>query len=384
MTLRLKAAGLRYAAWQKYSKIQRCETVCFAPTARSPLQCRRNLLNLYFIAIHFFKIMSTVLHLSAALLAVGLFFISSQLSIHASSEHTAALDSTKKHLLLRSLANHLNFARIRDTVYVLGERFIEVNLSTQHATLRYRNGDSLLIPISTGHITNDGGIITPSGIFSVQGKSPEAISRQFGNTKMLWWVGFNYNVGFHGLEASSYYRHLGQRPSSHGCVRTGREDVLELYKRVSEGDPVIVFDGEPARILAFADTVGFDTTSAYKLNSRTKAIGKLMDERLRLLYDGERIARQNFSVYIPLAKQLRPGGFAVGSRDSLMKPQAQAIIFAERVTPMPLDYFRLSDAAYSNAADIRPQEKQTAVDSTNHQQDSTTALPKKNARKKRH
>ena len=161
-------------------------------------------------------------------------------------------------------------------------------------------------------------------------------------------------------------------------------NVTEYLKKQGKAARQIVFDGEPARILAFADTVGFDTTLAYKLNSRTKAIGKLMDERLRLLYDGERIARQNFSVYIPLAKQLRPGGFAVGSRDSLMKPQAQAIIFAERVTPMPLDYFRLSDAAYSNAADIRPQEKQTAVDSTAHRQDSTTALPKKNARKKRH
>jgi len=326
--------------------------------------------------------MNTVLHFSTALLAVGLFFISSRLSIHAGSEQSSsAHDSAKKRLLLRGIANHLNFARICDTVYVLGERFIEVNLTTQHATLRYRNGDSLRIPISTGHITSDGGIITPSGIFSIQSKSPEAISRQFGNTKMLSWVGFNYNVGFHGLEKDSYYRYLGQRPSSHGCVRTGREDVAELYKRVSEGDPVIVFDGDPARILTFADTLTFDTTSAYKLTSRTKAIGKFMDERLRLLYNGERIARQNFSVYIPLAKQLRPGGFAVGSRDSLTMPQVRPINFVHSPLPMPLDFFQSSPIAYSNAADIRPHPKRSA-DSTAVQDSVLSAPVKKRLRKR--
>lgn len=325
--------------------------------------------------------MNIVLQFSAALFAVGLFFVASR-SIHAHSEDGLAPDSVQKRLLLRGIANHLDFARIRDTVYVIGERFIEINLATQHATLRYRNGDSLRIPISTGHVTNDGGIVTPTGIFSIQGKAPEAISRQFGNTKMLTWIGFNYNVGFHGLETNSYYRHLGQRPSSHGCVRTGREDVAELSKRVSEGDPVIVFDGEPARILAFADTARFDTNTAYKLGSRTKAVGKFMDERLKLLYNGERIARQNFSVVIPLAKQLRPGGFAVGNRDSLTVPQAHPIAIAQRPEPMPLDYFLVPNTTHSNAADIRPRPK-PSVDSTAAQDSIIISSPKKKMRKKR-
>lgn len=298
--------------------------------------------------------MNSVLHLCTALFAVGLFFITSKLSIHADYQTISSADSLRKRTLLRSIANHLNFARIRDTVYVLGERFIEVNLTTQHATLRYRNGDSLRIPISTGHITNDGGILTPSGIFSIQSKTNEAVSRQFGNTKMLWWVGFNYNVGFHGLEANSYYRHLGVRPSSHGCVRTGREDVQELYKRVSEGDPVIVFEGEPARILTFADTVAFDTIKAFALGSRTKSVGVQMEERLHLLYKGERIARQNFSVYIPKAKQLRPGGYAVGSRDSLTMPQVRPVAIAGKPTPTQRDYFWSSDIAVRLSADVRP------------------------------
>jgi hypothetical protein len=106
-----------------------------------------------------------------------------------------------------------------------------------------------------------------------------------------------------------------------------------------------------------------------------------MDERLTLLYNGERIARQNFSVYIPLAKQLRPGGFAVGSRDSLTMPQARAISFIQSPLPMPLDFFQSSAIAYRNAADIRPQPKRS-VDSTAVQDSVITAPIKKRLRKK--
>lgn len=313
--------------------------------------------------------MKILFHLCIALGMTGLVFICSQLSIHADSTALSPQDSARKREQLLRIANHLDFVRICDTVYVPGERFIEVNLATQHATLRYRNGDTVLVPISSGRITNDGGILTPTGIFSIQSKTREAISRQFGDTKMLWWIGFNYNVGFHGLEVNSYYRHLGVRPSSHGCVRTGREAVEDLYKRVSEGDPVIVHEGNPARILAFTDTARFDTNKAFALGSRTKITGKLMEERLQLLYTGERIARQNFSVFIPLAKQLRPGGYAVGFRDSLTMPQQRPITIAGRSIAFPQDYFQRSAALWSNQADIAPsspgvQERVEKPDST--------------------
>ncbi len=324
--------------------------------------------------------MKILLHLCIALSLMGIVFVCSQLSIRADSTPQSTADSLLKRQQLISIANHLEFTRICDTVYVPGNRFIDVNLATQHATLHYRNGDTLLVPISTGRITNDGGILTPTGIFSIQSKTREAISRQFDNTKMLWWIGFNYNVGFHGLEKNSYYRHLGVRPSSHGCVRTGREAVEDLYKRVAEGDPVIVHDGNPARILAFTDTVRFDTNKAFALGSRTKITGKLMEERLQLLYKGERIARQNFSVYIPLAKQLRPGGFAVGVRDSLTMPQQRPITIAGTSIAAPLDYFARSSAAWNNRATIKalPILKQEILpDST------TTTTPRKKLRKKK-
>jgi hypothetical protein len=298
--------------------------------------------------------LSGVLSFSAALFSVGVFFIFSQLSIHAQLETPDAPDSAARVKALTRFASHLDFVRICDTVYVVGERFIEVDLAAQHATLRYRNGDSLKIPISSGHITNDGGIKTPTGLFSIQNKTPLAISRQFGNTKMLHWIGFNYNVGFHGLEQNGYYRYLGKQPSSHGCVRVGREDVAALYKRVSEGDPVLVFDAPPARILAFADTLEFDTTQSLRLGSRSRISGKFMDERLQNLYDGELLARRYMSLYIPRALQLRPGGYAVGWRDSLQKPQQRPAAIAVAPIPVASDRLRFASDALARRIALEP------------------------------
>lgn len=226
------------------------------------------------------------------------------------------------------VAAHLDFARIRDTVYVLGDRFLEVSLPLQRLVVRYRKGDSLVIPISSGNPEVQEAIATPPGIFSVQTKSREAISRQFGNTKMLWWIGFNYNIGLHGLEQNSYYRHLGKRPSSHGCIRTGREDIEKLYHLVDIGVPVIVYDTEPSRVLAFADTATFDTTAALKLGSRSKFMNKLLTKRLEYLYQGTLYERQPYALYMDSRTQLRPGGYAIGDTALLTRPQARPVQLA--------------------------------------------------------
>ena len=34
------------------------------------------------------------------------------------------------------------------------------------------------------------------------------------------------------------------RPVSHGCVRVGNADMIDLFERVSEGDPVVIVDRE--------------------------------------------------------------------------------------------------------------------------------------------
>lgn len=56
------------------------------------------------------------------------------------------------------------------------------------------------------------------------------------NPLVARWIGFNGSVGFHGTAESGS---LGSA-ASHGCVRMAPSDVIDLYKRVKIGTPVLV------------------------------------------------------------------------------------------------------------------------------------------------
>ncbi|MCK5741615.1 MAG: L,D-transpeptidase, partial [Chlorobi bacterium] len=147
---------------------------------------------------------------------------------------------------------------LRDTIFILSDKYVSVSLKDQTATVILRDGSNHAYKISTGNAGIYEGFATPTGIFTVQSKCPLAESRQFNNAELYHWVGFYYNYGFHGLRTSGYYRHLGKRPSSHGCIRIGRDDARSLYYEVRIGTPVMVFDDEPARIFVFADLNDFN------------------------------------------------------------------------------------------------------------------------------
>ncbi len=56
------------------------------------------------------------------------------------------------------------------------------------------------------------------------------------NPLVARWIGFNGSVGFHGTASSGS---LGTA-ASHGCIRMAPGDVIDLYKRVRVGTPVLV------------------------------------------------------------------------------------------------------------------------------------------------
>ena len=56
------------------------------------------------------------------------------------------------------------------------------------------------------------------------------------NPLVARWIGFNGSVGFHGTASTGS---LGSA-ASHGCVRMAPADVIDLYKRVKIGTPVLV------------------------------------------------------------------------------------------------------------------------------------------------
>lgn len=181
----------------------------------------------------------------------------------------------------RYIQAHLN---VRDTLFTTDSLYLDADLSRQNVTVRYRNGKSRTFLISSGNPVISKAIATPTGIFTVQSKLPVAISRQFDDAKLYNWIGVYGGVGFHGLEGNGYYWNLGKRPSSHGCIRMAREEIKEMYSMVHVGAPIVVHDGNPARVIAFCDPS--DTLDADVIDSvraRQRGIGKA---RITALYEG--------------------------------------------------------------------------------------------------
>ncbi|MDQ3022944.1 MAG: L,D-transpeptidase [bacterium] len=114
---------------------------------------------------------------------------------------------------------------------------IIINVSTQTIYECNAAGQALRSSrISTGRKGYD----TPGGKFKVENRSPKAYSQKY-DAWMLNWMGFTAdgNYGIHGLEGSSYERHLGS-VASHGCVRLSRKYAKDLYTRIKVGMPVTI------------------------------------------------------------------------------------------------------------------------------------------------
>lgn len=147
-----------------------------------------------------------------------------------------------------------SFGPLRDTLYVMDSLFLEVRLDQQAIYQHFRSGRVERYLCSTGNPAIEDGIATREGIFTVQWKSKRHFSKQF-EVYLNYWMPFNGGIGFHGLDGRSYYRFLGRRRSSHGCVRISNETGAKLFPGTPSGTIVYVHSGSPARVLLFADTL---------------------------------------------------------------------------------------------------------------------------------
>lgn len=95
------------------------------------------------------------------------------------------------------------------------------------------------------------GYETPPGKYKIWTKSPKAYSQKY-DAWMLNWMGFTSdgNYGIHGLEGSSYERHLGS-VASHGCVRLSRKYAKDLYTRVKKDMPVTVVSDKNLKLAEY-------------------------------------------------------------------------------------------------------------------------------------
>jgi len=189
------------------------------------------------------------------------------------------------------------FLPAKDTIYYLGKNYITISLIEQKARLISRKDSSKIFRISSGNQNISKGQSTPEGFFTVQNKSPMAISKQFDNAELFNWIGFNGNVGFHGLKGSGYYGTLGFRPSSHGCVRISREDGQALYQHVSVGTPVIVYSHEPLIEIKFASPKEYNPIRDYFFQGTSQYNSKLMNQRLKNIYRGNALKYNNYKIF---------------------------------------------------------------------------------------
>ena len=211
----------------------------------------------------------------------------------------------------------IDFSTLRDTLYTFNQYFIEVNLATQKAYLYSRNESVKEFGISSGTAKLFEGVDTNEGLFVVQSKLPKWHSVQFDSTLMLNWIGFNHGIGFHALAGSGYYRYLGKKKSSHGCVRVSREDAKELYQKIPLGTPVLVHSGNNAVFIGFADST--EQLSEYSYSN----LYKLLPGRYNKLYEGRYFAEPFARLKID-RRNVKHSGLPIG--DSKKIPAKQLLL----------------------------------------------------------
>lgn len=175
----------------------------------------------------------------------------------------------------------MHLTRVFDSLFTMSDYYVEIDLSKQMGYLHSRFDSVKTFKVSTGTTNIKDGVETNTGIFVIQHKAKKWYSTQFDSTLMLHWMGFNYGIGFHALLGKSYYKYLGNKTSSHGCVRISREDAKVLFDKLTYGSPVIIHKGQSAVKISFADK----NSDIYKIYNSETLLSEV-NRRMQHLYNG--------------------------------------------------------------------------------------------------
>lgn len=120
-------------------------------------------------------------------------------------------------------------------VVKLGEKRVEINLTTQSLTAYQGERVLLETPISSGRR----GYSTPTGSFTAgPAKYRMHYSTLYDNSPMPWSIQVSGNIFIHG------YHSVPPRPASHGCIRVPLKDgnpAKWLFEWIEIGTPIRIF-----------------------------------------------------------------------------------------------------------------------------------------------
>lgn len=233
----------------------------------------------------------------------------------------------------------INYSSIKDTLFTTLDYFLEVDLSKQISYLHSRFDSVKSFGVSTGTARINEGIETKEGVFAIQFKAERWYSVQFDSTLMLHFMTFNWGVGFHALAGKNYYKYLGVKRSSHGCVRISKEDAKDIYSKVKFGTPVIVHNGNPAVYISFAEKNDPDLQYL-----QYQDLKNLVTNRIDNLYKGEYLLKPNAKLLID-NKNVTHSGLPIGDGTKIkprqiLKPD---YLFIEEVNPQPKEFCNFSE-----------------------------------------
>jgi len=215
----------------------------------------------------------------------------------------------------------IDYKNIRDTVYTLKDHIIEINLTTHQGLVRFRDGETKIFPLSGGTNKISKGIETREGLFTLHWKSKKQYSTQFDSTVMLYWMSFNSGIGMHALRTKGYYRHLGKKNVSHGCVRLSREDAKEMFEILKRGTPVLVHKGENTVTVSFGDST--EKYNYYSFNE----LRNLLPERYSAIYNGRYFINNKEKIIID-ENNVNASGLPIGNVENIPTEQ---IVFSSLV-----------------------------------------------------
>ena len=160
------------------------------------------------------------------------------------------------------LASEQFSQNLRDTVYTNDDLWLELRIDQQMLYVHYREGRIIKYPVSTGMPYANKSVESRPGLYAIFLKEEVHLSSQFNDARMNYYMPYNMGIGFHGLQGTGYYGHLGVRPSSHGCIRMRNDDVKALFYQCKIGTLVLSHKGKSARVVAFAPE-GFKNETEY-------------------------------------------------------------------------------------------------------------------------